>query len=74
MDDVQSANGAKDREGIVEHLVGDTLGDISDVDSQGVLFLYKDNRSAKKEVVMFSQCRAPLFSLSFRGRKTRNEL
>lgn len=74
MDDVQSANGAKDREGIVEHLVGDTLGDISDVDSQGVLFLYKDNRSAKKGGGNVPSVSRSSFSLSFRGWKTRKEL
>lgn len=67
MDNVQSANGAKDRESIMEHLVRDTLGDISDVDSQGVFFLCKDKRSARKEAVVFSQCCAPPFSLLFRG-------
>jgi hypothetical protein len=62
MDNIQGAYGAKHREGIVEHLVGDALRDISDVDGQSVLLLYKDKRSAKKRrVVMFGQRRVSFF-------------
>ena len=43
MDDIQGSDGSKDRKGIVEHFVGDALGDIADVYCQGVLLLYSGN-------------------------------